>query len=223
MGATNDIGAVKAITDALSRTRAARGARITVFRGARDVSLSPKPPSLRSTGLLFPLVGLARWLVRNEAAAVEADGVIDFTGRCYMIDFGAYAVLHADGRQWGGASGRALVKLPAQKPSAMVPLWLPDLLDGVRSATEVGTDTVRGASCRHFETDVDLAHASSVLSGDWPTDLGERGVDVWIDDTHVRRIRAWVQSARRRLSSGISGSRSTIWTGLALPAFRTET
>lgn len=216
-------GAVEAIADAASRTRAAGTARIMWLRGARDISLSPEPPSLRSTGLLFPLVRLARWVVRNEAAARGAEGVIDFTGRRYMIDLGGYAVLHADGRQWSGASGRRLGALLAEKPRGMVPLWLPNLLDGVRAATEVGVETVRGASCRHFQADVDPSHASSVLSDDdWPRDSIERPVDVWIDDAHVRRITAWAQARVQTLELwdfGLSVQQLD-WT--RLPAFRTD-
>lgn len=193
-------GAVAAIADALSRTRAAATARIMTFRGARHVSLSPEPPSLKSTGLvLFPLVRLAHWVVKNEAAALDAEGVIDFQRRRYMMDFGSYAILYADGRQWGGASGRRLATLRAEEPKEIVPLWLPDLLDGVRAATEVGVETVRGAACRHFEADVDPAHAASVLSGDWLTQWVERPVDVWIDDAHVRRICAWARSREQTL------------------------
>jgi hypothetical protein len=165
--------------------------------------------------LLFPLVRLARWVVRNEAAARGAEGVIDFAGRRYMIDLGGYAVLHADGRQWSGASGRRLGALLAEKPRGMVPLSLPNLLDGVRAATEVGVETVRGVSCRHFQADVDPSHASSVLSDDdWPTESIDRPVDVGIDHAHVRWITAWAQARAQTSSSGTSGSRSSSWTGL---------
>lgn len=222
MSTANETGAVEAIMDALSRTRAAGTARIMMSRGARDVSLPPEQPSLRSTGLLFPLVRLARWFVKNEARARDAEGVIDFARRRYMIDFGGYAVLHVDGRQWAGGSGGRLRRLQAEKPRATVPLWLPDLLDGVRAATEVGVEPVRGTSCRHFNADVDPAHASSVLSGDWPTDLGEQPVDVWIDDAHVRRIGAWVQARAQTLELWDFGLSVEELDWTRLPAFRAD-
>ncbi|MGH2860892.1 MAG: hypothetical protein ACRDLT_05200 [Solirubrobacteraceae bacterium] len=172
--------------------------------------------------MLFPLVGLARWFVKNEARALDAEGVIDFTQRRYMIDFGGYAVLHADGRQWGGASRRRLATLPTEKHKSPVPLWLTDLLDGVRAATEVGIEPVRGTSCRHFQADVDPAHASSVLSGDWPTDFGARPVDVWIDDAHVRRIRARVQARAQTLELWDFGLSVDELDWTRLPSFRPE-
>lgn len=220
--------AVETIANALSQTRAAGGARIMMVRGTRNVSLSAEPPSLRSTGLVrYPLVRFAGWVVKTEAAALDAEGVIDFRRRRYMLDFGAYAVLCDEGREWDGASGRRLATLRTEKPTQMSPLWLPDLLDGVRSATEVGVDTVRGASCRHFEVDVDPSHAVGVLSDARPSGSVEPTVDVWVDDVHVRRIHA-----RSRARAETLGGRSfslELWDfGLAvdqldwtrLPAFR---
>jgi hypothetical protein len=141
-----------------------------------------------------------------------------------MIDFGAYAVLHADGRQWGGRSGRRLATLTAETPRGMVPLWLPDLLHGVRAATELGVETIRGASCRHFQADVDPSHAAGVLSkDDWTTDSIERPVDVWIDEAQVRRITAWAQGRVQTLEFWDFGLsvKELDWT--RLPVFRTDT
>jgi hypothetical protein len=223
MTGASQTGAVEAIAEAWSRTRGAGTARIMWLRGPRDVALPPQPPTLKSTGLLFPLLRLARWFVRNEAAARDAEGVIDFTRRRYMIDFGGYAVLDADGRQWDGASGRRLVTLPAEKSRGMVPLWLPDLLDGVRAATEVGVETVRGACCRHFQADIDPSHASSVLSDDdWPTDSIERPVDVWIDDAQIRRISGWAQARVQTLELWDFGLSLEELDWARLPVFRTD-
>jgi hypothetical protein len=113
----DDTRAEDAITGALARTRAVRTARIELTHGAQDVSL-PEPARLRSVGVTkFAMSKVSTWMIKNAAKARSAEGVIDLQKRRYMIDFGAYAVLQTDGKEWGGRSGRSLSTLQADDPT----------------------------------------------------------------------------------------------------------
>jgi hypothetical protein len=45
------------------------------------------------------------------------------------------AVLVVEGRLWRGAPGTAVAGLASEKPSALQPLWLVELVSGVASAS----------------------------------------------------------------------------------------
>lgn len=140
--------------------------------------------------------GLWRVLARGKDIRHQsAEGVIDFTGRRFMIDYGSYAMLQTSGQQWSGRSGRALSTLPSSVARAGSPLWLIDLLDGVTGASDLGTEEVEGQTWQHWATTADLAAASAELPDGMATPANDRfenllrlPLDVWVDDTHLRRI-----------------------------------
>jgi hypothetical protein len=141
----------------------------------------------RRGGLLRPILNAgksgAKRLVQLATDDLDfrhqtAEGIIDITGRRYMLDYDSYARLYADGKEWDGRSGRALTTLPPDAFALPTPLWLLDLVAGVVEASETGTDEVRGApggiaapGRRRFE------------------DLLALPVEVRIDNTQIRRIR----------------------------------
>ena len=71
-----------------------------------------------------------------------------------------------------------------------------DLLAGVTSAEEAGLEDVRGTSCRHLVATADLGRASQATSGGMPVRGGKTfdellalPVEVWIDESFIRRVR----------------------------------
>lgn len=140
--------------------------------------------------------GLWRVLARGKDFRHQgAEGVIDFAGRRFMIDYGSYAMLQASGQLWSGRSGRALSTLPASAARVGSPLWLLDLLDGLTGASDLGTEEVEGQTWQHWTTTADLAAASAELPDGMATPANDRfedllrlPLDVWVDDTHLRRI-----------------------------------
>ena len=125
------------------------------------------------------------------------EGIAEPARARYMIDYGSYAELHAEGRTFGGRSGRPLQELhplPAGDREGEV-LWLLRLLPGATDAALEGTDTLHGAPCRRFAATVDLARASAASGeGLAPPQVGRFDelralpVTVWINGQHVRRI-----------------------------------
>lgn len=126
----------------------------------------------------------------------EAEGVIDFKHRRYAVDYGGYSRMYVDGQEWTGRSGRARLTLSPHADVVPTPLWLVDLVAGVTHADDNGTDIVRGATCRHFSARVDVSRASAATSGGVAVpargsfdELLSLPVEVWVDDTYVRRVR----------------------------------
>jgi len=126
----------------------------------------------------------------------EAEGVVDFAHRRYAVDYGHYSVMYMDGQHWNGRSGRARVTLPVRDGEVPTPLWLVDLLSGVTQAEDQGPEIVRGATCRRIAVSVDVGRASAATPGGVAAPARSRfdellslPVDVWIDDSHVRRVR----------------------------------
>lgn len=117
-------------------------------------------------------------------------------GRRYMLDYGHYARLHAEGKTWGGRSGRAIATLePEDHEHPLTPLWLLDLLAGLTEATEVDSEVVRGTPCRHLRVAVDASRASKATPGGVPVpsrpsleELLALPMEVWIDESHLRRV-----------------------------------
>lgn len=199
----DDGAATRAIAAAHTRTRAAGSARIELLT---DFTFEMPPTPGRWRGMLLrPMISVARAAGRRLLKAVApgfdfrhqtAEGVIDLLGRRYMLDYGSYARLYADGREWEGRSGRLLATLPPNAQELPSPLWLLDILADLTGATEEGTEDVRGTVCRRFRANVDLSRAAKVTPG---------GVAVWtvgrfdgmltlpvelcLDDEHVRRVR----------------------------------
>lgn len=122
-----------------------------------------------------------------------AEGIIDFAGRRYMIDHGRYAVVEIGDQSWTGRHGRALSTLPPLPAQPASPLWLIDLLDGITSTEEVGSEEAT-PMWRHFAASANLAEASAASPDGMlsPTqrrfeDLLELPVEVWLDTTDLLR------------------------------------
>jgi len=180
------------------------------------------PPRLKDVGLAaFAMRSFARWVVTNSAAARDAEGVIDFQRRRYMIDFGFYAVLLSGGREWSGRSGRRLATLPARKPREAVPFVLTDLLAGVSSATVCGCEEIRGVRCRRVEAEAPADRASAVLSVSEAISRVRMPVTVWIADGFVRRAQVWAQDRQYAMELWDFGVDVTQWDWTRLPMFRT--
>jgi hypothetical protein len=134
------------LAEARQKTLASGSARIAL--SSDHTWQMPPMPRRRRGGLLRPLVGVAKATARRlwkratggfDWRHQEAEGIIDLAGRRYMLDYGSYAQLYAEGKQWHGRSGRALSTLPPETDVVPTPLWLLDLLLGVTEAQEVGT------------------------------------------------------------------------------------
>lgn len=192
--------AIDAIAGARERTLAAASARIELLIDHRWEM--PPLPRRRRGGLARPMLSLGRAAGKRLLKAAtrhfehqRAEGVLDLAGGRYMLDYGSYACLYADGKEWGGRSGRPLATLsPGEGPPS--PLWLLDILSGVTTATDEGTEDVRGTPCRHIGATTDMSRASRATPGglDVPArgrfeDLLALPVEVWVDDTHARRVR----------------------------------
>jgi hypothetical protein len=194
---------VAAFEHAREQTLVAGSARIELL--VERAWEMPVMPYRRRGGLLRPILSAgksgAKRLVKVAARDLDfrhqtSEGIIDITGRRYMLDYGSYARLYADGQEWDGRSGRALATLPPDASAVPTPLWLLDLLAGVVGASETGTDEVRGVTCRHLAGTADLSRASQAAPGGIAApgrtrfeDLLALPVEVWIDDTQIRRIR----------------------------------
>jgi len=165
----------------------------------------PMMPYRRRGGVLRPMLNAgksgAKRLVKFAAPDLDfrhqtSEGIIDITGRRYMLDYDSYARLYADGNEWDGRSGCALATLPPSATALPTPLWLLDLLAGVVGASETGTDEDRGVTCRHLTGTADLSRASQAAPGGIAApgrkrfgDLLALPVEVWIDNAQIRRIR----------------------------------
>jgi hypothetical protein len=165
----------------------------------------PSMPNQRRGGLLRPLLKGTKWAAKQLLANAtqdfdfrhqSAEGVLDMTARRYMLDYGNFARLYADGQEWHGRSGRAIATLPPDAGALPTPLWLLDLLSGLTDAIDVDTEHVRGVRCRHLAAKADLSLAAQATSGAVAVpacprfdDLLALPVDVWVDESHIRRIR----------------------------------
>ena len=191
-----------ALEAARERTLAAPSARIELL--SDHTWEMPQMPRRRQGGLLRLVANLGRAagkrLLKKALRGIDlrhqsAEGFLDLAQRRYMLDHGHYARLYAGGKEWDGRSGRALATLPADEHQVPTPLWLLDILSGVTSAAEDGTDDVRGVRCRHLTATIDLSRASAATRDGVAVpargrfeDLLAVEAEVWIDDKHVRRI-----------------------------------
>jgi hypothetical protein len=194
------------------RTLAAPSTRVELHKEFR-VSLAEwqRPSGWRGNMLRFALktgklLLHAGWRLATRLKTIRGlefghmagEGIAEPARGRYMIDFGSFAELHAEGKTFGGRSGRSLQTLQPGPYSDRVGdvLWLLRLLPGVTGAALDGTDTLRGTASRRFAAHVDLERAS-VATGEGlrppPVerfeDLRALPVTVWIDGQHVRRIR----------------------------------
>jgi hypothetical protein len=168
----------------------------------------PHGDSARRGGLLRPLVRLAARLARKAfermwerwPGEMCSDGFIEPSRRRSMTQMGNWAELRKEGERWKGRPGRPLAGLeasPDRGSGVGVDLWwLLDALRGVTEAGAKGEEQVRGSPCRRLSARVDLARASAAAPEGLPPPLVDRfeellalPLDVWIDGSHVRRVR----------------------------------
>jgi hypothetical protein len=205
--------AAREIVACAERTLAAPSARIELHQEFRPSQAEwPRLRGwrgrvLRLAGGTAKLLGQAWW--KHATGRLEAtrglefghlvgEGTAEPAQDRYMIDYGSYAVLHAEGTTFSGRSGLALQALPKHPGRERMEevLWLLRLLPGTTGAALEGSDTLHGALCQRLAAHVDLARASAA-SGEGlrppPVerfeDLGALPVTVWIDGQHVRRSR----------------------------------
>lgn len=228
------MSALEALAAAHERTEDAGSARFELTYHW-DMPAIPPSPRGRLVGLVLGVAKAgAKGLVRLAGPrfpfhGMSGEGYLDLTGRRYMVDFGSYAMLHADGEHWSGRSGRRLATLPADADHPTpTPLWLLDLLRGVVGASELEPDELGGAPVRHVTASVDLSRASAATPGGLAVpaetkrfeDLLALPVDVWFDSAHLRRVR--FSTPHRTETLGLSDVGVSLdgldWT--RLPAFR---
>jgi hypothetical protein len=207
------LSAIEALLRAREQTLTAGSARV-LYSVDNDVGLEwPSIRAERRGGLLRPLVkpaktvGRLMWKQfsdRLDFRRQEAEGVIDFRGRRYMLDHGSFAELYAGGQEWLGRSGRRLATL---RPDSFVyptphavptPLWLLDVLAGATDASDAGHEELGGTPCRHLTATIDLGRASQETPGGVAVphlvvlnyeDLRALSMEVWLDDVGIRRLR----------------------------------
>ncbi len=195
------------VAEAVRRTGVAGMTRVFVESSTDTAAVlktpqTPKPPRRGLGGLAGRVADKGfelwmRYLLRSASEVRRADGFIDLDARRCAIDYGAYAELIEGSNEWSGRSGRSLATLPPEPASALSPLWLFDLLRGVTEAAELGSEPVRGRSCRRLRASVDLARVAREVPGKTPLppgaffeELGALPVETWLDeDGYVRRIR----------------------------------
>jgi hypothetical protein len=123
--AIHDRPAIELVADAHTRTLAAATARIELL--IDDTWEMPQRPRRRRGGLMRPVTSVAKAAGKRLLKAAtrrfdvrhqSAEGVIDFRHRRFMLDYGHYARLYADGKEWSGRSGRPLSTLPPDEPKA---------------------------------------------------------------------------------------------------------
>jgi hypothetical protein len=207
--------AAREIAACAERTLAASSARIELHQEAEMRRLPqgewPGPFGLsgvmgRVAGGTAKLVATAwtRHLSRRleatgglESRRLVGEGIAEPAQGRYMIDYGSWAMLDADGKTFTGQSGRALQtppNNPGRKRLEVVQWWLLlRLLPSTTDAAPEGTDTLHGTLCQRLAAHVDTARWASG-EGLRPLPLIDRflrvlPVTVWIDGQHVRRIR----------------------------------
>jgi len=206
------VEAAREIVACAERTLGAASARIELRRELRVARAEWSAPRgwrgrvLRLAVRAARLMTSAAWRLATRRSAnrglrfgqMLGEGIVEPARDRYMIDFGSFAELHADGKTFGGRSGRPLQALrpwpvPGQVGDVM---WLLRLLPGTADASPEGTETTHGTACRRLAAHVDMQRASAASAeGLAPPQVGRfeelraLPVTVWIDGTHIRRIR----------------------------------
>jgi hypothetical protein len=155
-----------------------------------------------------PIRRLARLVVKAvmeraapglELGHMAGEGFLEPANGRYMLDYGSYAELCAEGRIFGGLSGRSMQGLhpfPARERPPGDVLWLLRMLPDASDAHPEGAEPVRGTSCWRFAVRVNAAEATGTSGGrrriraagtvGGPPTLA---LTVWTDGEHIRRIR----------------------------------
>ncbi len=166
----------------------------------------PASKPRRRGGLLRPLLRLAgaagRWgwkYVGRNWSSFSFEGVIEPSRRRYMMAASPkFAMLEKDGKRWSGHAGQPLAALKSSAGGGgFLDVWfLLDALRGLSAADIEGEAVLHGTSCRRLVASVDLARASAAApygvhppSVDRFEELLALPLTVWIDGTHVRRVR----------------------------------
>jgi hypothetical protein len=143
-----------------------------------------------------------RFIPGVEFGHLEGEGFFEPRADRYMLDFGAYAQIFADGKLFSGRSGRSLDTLrphDASRDPEELLLLVRKLATGPDAHFE-GADQVRGTSCRTYS--VSFGAASSLTA--------------WVDGDYVRRIRlgesATSEPGRGQVKLSVTKERTTeLW------------
>lgn len=141
--------------------------------------------------------GLVKLLSRGrDPWHLTGEGVLDLADRRFMVEYDTHAVLQVGAEEWSGRSGRPLDTLSASPSRIPSPLWLVDLMAGIKSAEDRGTEEVDGQAWRHLLATASLAEASARRPRGMASPARERyeellalPVEVWLQDGHLRRLR----------------------------------
>ncbi|MHA6802621.1 hypothetical protein [Salinifilum ghardaiensis] len=162
------------LRDAVDRTVAAGAARVTLHLDFAQNRAKFDAAVPRRRGIL---PALTRAIIRRLPKGLDAEGFLDLAGRRAMFDEGRLALLQLEDRVWTGRPGRTLDSLDAEAPPQFVtPLWLFDTLTDVTALEDHGVDDDPTRPWRHIT-------ARTTAQGNDET------VEVWLDDTHIRRLR----------------------------------
>jgi len=129
--------------------------------------------------------------VRDALVHQHGEGFIEPAAGRYLIDYGGYAELCADGKRFGGLSGEPLQPRHAQRRAREQPagpLEFLGMLREVTDARQAGDEMVRGTMCRKVAVQA-----------------GSAGLMVWVDDEHIRRVQS------EEHTTGASGTVSRRW------------
>jgi hypothetical protein len=132
--------------------------------------------------------------MRAASGTITATGVMEFEPPRYLMDFGHYAVIGREGREWKGRSGRDLASLRAAPQSHGQPTWLVALAGGVVEAIEQKRPTDDGAErCYDAIADLRRAGARSEMDLALPPrrtldELARLDVRLCVDDNRLRRV-----------------------------------
>ena len=191
--------AVAEIIACADRTLAEPSARIA-FRSDFE---SSAPVTHASPGPVRSLISLAGKAVWERVSGGKSfrhsagEGFIEPAADRFMIDFGYYAQIGADGLTFGGLSGRSLQTLrPSSRREGDV-LWLLRLIPGATDARPEGTEALHGTLCRKYAVRVEAQRAATASGrAALPAPLGVDSAQppvlpltVWIDGQHIRQVR----------------------------------
>jgi hypothetical protein len=153
----------------------------------------------RASNLLPAILEALTKLAEADLPAVEgpmsATGLMEFTPLRFMMDFGHYAVIGRDGREWKGRSGRDTASLRGARQSHGQPTWLMALAGGIVEAAEQESTPADGAPLRCYAAIADLQRAAARSRVDLAlpprrtlADLSKLDLGICVDESHIRRV-----------------------------------
>jgi hypothetical protein len=180
------------VAEARTATVAAETAHVNVTRGLAWTRTEPQPQ-----GAIFRAAKSV--LRRVGATSGEGSGVLDLRRRRYAIDWGNFAVVYENQRQWQGVPGGR--RVGSGSPARPVPLWLIDMLAGVVDASDE-----EGTTGRHLRVVVDFERAADEIAGLYvpraSPALDPRAVaaEVWISQGLIDRVALAAESNKHSLA-----------------------